>query len=99
LPKNSNPEQSLDAEDMNFKVVARALIIDVMQDGKVKWISKLDNGVYKFQDPKKYQDFLSWLLDELTGNQVNYDHQDSIHSGLNVSWEYSMRKNYERDTL
>lgn len=92
----SGNQQLTQREKLQRFEMASALIVDIMQDTKVKWLTKplLPNkGCYYFSDSKKYQEFLAWLLDELTANKANpAKNSDDMHTLLELQSGYEINQ-------
>lgn len=69
--------------------IATALIIDVMQDTTVRWLAKTDAaGHYEFLSSKKYEYFMTWLLQELNESESDQS-SDKANSDLEIRVEYT----------
>ncbi|NEO57758.1 MAG: hypothetical protein F6K54_34670 [Okeania sp. SIO3B5] len=105
--------KELDQEQNKLKMYedATALIVDLMQNTRVKWLTKRstpntwltqpltllpDKGCYHFSDSKKYQEFLAWLLDELTKSEVKpTKNSDYIRTSLGLELEYEINQEWK----
>ncbi|NEQ72789.1 MAG: hypothetical protein F6K23_06725 [Okeania sp. SIO2C9] len=105
----SENQQLTDREKLQRFEIATVLIIDIMQNTRVKWLTKpllpntwltkplLPNKVcYHFLDSKKYQEFLAWWLDELTTNQANpAKNSDNMHTLLELQSGYEINQEWK----
>ncbi|MDY7004335.1 MAG: hypothetical protein SWX82_10370 [Cyanobacteriota bacterium] len=98
---NENSKE-LDLEQNKLKMYedATALIVDLMQNTRVKWLTRGSNSnknkeyYYRF-DSNKYQEFLAWLLYELTkseANSANNSLDDDIYTFLKFIFRYEINQ-------
>lgn len=90
-----NNNQSSPSWEQNFDI-ATALIVDIMQDTTVKWLTKSkEEGYYDFVDQKKYEYFITWLLQELNEDKSNSP-SDEAHSSMDVTVTYEINQNVDQ---
>ncbi|MGL4499430.1 MAG: hypothetical protein ACRCU2_10260, partial [Planktothrix sp.] len=94
--KNASNQAKSNLSQQDSFDLATALIVDIMQDTTVKWLTKSEEAeYYEFVDFKKYEYFITWLLQELNEDKT-IPLLDEAHSNMEVNVTYEINQNVDQ---